>query len=66
MSTANPLPAVEQASHGAVSLAAGFLAGLGLFIAVGASTGDAVFSALALAALVAVTRALTRRVYSNN
>ncbi len=62
MSTANRLPAVERASHGAVSLVAGFLAGLGLFLAIGASTGDAVFSALVLAALVALTRALTRGV----
>ncbi|WP_324663997.1 hypothetical protein [Haloarcula sediminis] len=58
MSTADP--AVERASHGAVSLAAGFLAGFALFLAIGASTGDAAFSALALAALVAVTRLLSR------
>ena len=62
MSTARPLPVVERASHGAVSLLAGFLAGLALFLAIGAATGDAVFSALGLAALVAVTRALTSRV----
>ncbi|MDS0283412.1 hypothetical protein [Haloarcula onubensis] len=59
MSTASSLP-VERVSHGAVSLAAGFLAGLTLFLAIGASTADAVFSSLALAALVAVTRTLTR------
>ena len=59
MSTATRTPAVERASHGALSLVAGFLAGLVLFLAIGASTGDAVFSALALASLVAVTRALT-------
>jgi hypothetical protein len=61
MSTASHLPVVERASHGAVSLFAGFLAGLALFLGIGASTGDAVFSALALASLVAVTRVLTRR-----
>jgi len=62
MSTASRLPVVERASHGAVSLVAGFLAGLALFLGIGASTGDAVFSALALAALVAATRALSHRV----
>ena len=61
MSTATRTPAVERASHGALSLVAGFLAGLVLFLAIGASTGDAVFSALALAALVAVTRTLSCR-----
>jgi len=60
MSTAKHLP-VERASHGAVSLTAGFLAGVTLFLAIGASTGDAVFSALVLAVAVAATRALTRR-----
>jgi len=58
MSTARPGPVVQRASHGALSLVAGFLAGLVLFLAIGAATGDAVFSALALAALVAVTRTL--------
>lgn len=62
MSTATQTPTVQRASHGAVSLAAGFLTGLALFLAIGASTGDAVFSALTLAALVAVTRVLTRGV----
>lgn len=62
MSTASRLPFIERASHGALSLAAGFLAGLVLFLSIGASTGDAVFSALALAALVAATRSLTCRV----
>lgn len=56
------MPVVERASHGVVSLAAGFLAGLSLFLAIGASTGDAVFSALAIAALVAITRSLSCRV----
>jgi len=59
MSTASRLPVVRWASHGAVSLASGFFAGIGLFLAIGASTGDAVFSALALAALVALTRTLS-------
>jgi len=62
MSTVSRLPTVERASHGILSLVAGFLAGLALFLAIGASTGDAVFSALALAALVAVTRTLARGV----
>lgn len=61
MSTANRPPVVRRVSHGAVSLASGFLAGTGLFLAIGASTGDAVFSALALSALVAGTRTLSRR-----
>jgi len=61
MSTASRLPVLERASHGAISLVAGFLAGFALFLAIGASTGDAVFSALALAALVAVTRTLSGR-----
>lgn len=61
MSTASHRPVVERASHGVVSFAAGFLAGLVLFLAIGASTGDAVFSSLALAATVAVTRTLSRR-----
>jgi hypothetical protein len=60
MSIARRRP-VERASHGVVSLAAGFLSGFVLFLAIGAATGDAVFSALSLAALVAVTRGLTRR-----
>jgi len=59
MSTATRVPVAERASHGVVSLAAGFLAGLALFLGIGASTSDAVFSALALAALVALTRTLT-------
>ena len=61
MSIATHAP-VERATHGAVSLAAGFLAGFALFLAIGATTGDAVFSALSLAALVAVTRVLTQGV----
>jgi membrane protein implicated in regulation of membrane protease activity len=42
--------------HGTASLVAGFLAGLALFLAVGATLDDAVFSALALAVLVTVHR----------
>ena len=58
MSTARQPAVVERASHGVVSLVAGFLSGFVLFLAIGAATGDAVFSALAIAGLVALTRTL--------
>jgi hypothetical protein len=45
-------------THGTVSLAAGFLTGLALFVLLGATTEDAVFSALALALVVAASRGL--------
>ncbi|MBX0323727.1 hypothetical protein EGH21_11880 [Halomicroarcula sp. F13] len=60
MATAGSRPVHRRVSHGAVSLVAGFLAGLALFLAVGAATDDAVFSALSLALVVAVSRALVR------
>lgn len=62
MSTASRRPVFQRASHGALSLVAGFLAGVVLFLAIGASADDAVFSAFALAALVAATRTLVRSV----
>jgi hypothetical protein len=46
--------------HGAVSLLGGFVAGYALFIAIGSSPGDALFSALSLAVLVAAWRVLVR------
>ncbi|QIO23997.1 hypothetical protein [Haloarcula sp. JP-L23] len=60
MSTARPLPIGPRVSHGAVSLVTGFLAGLALFLAIGATAGDAVFSALSLALVVTVSRTLIR------
>ncbi|WP_254272038.1 hypothetical protein [Haloarcula marina] len=60
MSTVGRTPVRRRASHGAVSLAAGFLAGFAFFVTIGAATGDAVFSALSLALLVAAHRALFR------
>jgi hypothetical protein len=42
--------------HGTVSLLAGFVTGLILFLTVGAAFDDAVFSALALAVLVTIHR----------
>ena len=57
MSTAPSGPVVRHASHGAVSLLAGFLTGFALFVAVGAATTDATFSALVLALFVTLTRA---------
>ncbi|WP_336337839.1 hypothetical protein [Haloarcula brevis] len=44
--------------HGAVSLLGGFVAGYALFVAIGSSHGDALFSALSLAGLVAAWRVL--------
>jgi len=58
MSTRRESPLVRRASHSAVSLAAGFLTGVVLFLALGAALNDAVFSALTLAALVAASRTL--------
>ncbi|WP_276272868.1 hypothetical protein [Haloarcula litorea] len=43
-----------------LSLVGGFVAGLAVFVALGAATDDAVFSALAAAAVVAVSRSLRR------
>jgi hypothetical protein len=60
MSTSTPRRVASRAGHGAVSLTAGFVAGLALFLAIGAATGDAVFSALSLAVLVTVGRYLNR------
>jgi len=58
MSTARSNQVVHHASHGFVSLAAGFLTGLLFFLTIGAAADDAVFSALALALVVAVSRGL--------
>jgi len=60
MSFASRRPLLAQASHGALSLTAGFVAGVALFLAIGASPTDAVVSAASLAALVALVRTLTR------
>jgi len=58
MSLRNPRPIAHRVTHGTVSLAAGFLTGLALFVLLGATTEDAVFSALALALVVAASRGL--------
>ncbi|WP_336357717.1 hypothetical protein [Haloarcula sp. CGMCC 1.6347] len=53
--------AVSQSTRqGAVSLLGGFVAGYLLFIAIGSSPGDALFSALSLALLVTAWRVLTQ------
>lgn len=58
MSTARQNEVVRHASHGVVSLTAGFCTGFLFFLALGAATDDAIFSALALALVVAVSRGL--------
>lgn len=58
MAAANRTRVVRTTRHGTISFVAGFLAGLALFFAVGASTDDAIFSAVALATLVTVRRSL--------
>lgn len=58
MATAPRSSFVRATTHGIVSLVPGFLAGVVLFRLLGASIGDAVFSAAALATLVAVSRLL--------
>lgn len=58
MVTARQTHVLRHASHGVVSLTAGFLTGLLFFLALGAAINDAVFSALALALIVAVSREL--------
>jgi len=61
MSTESRRPIARRATHGAVSLTAGFLTGIVLFVVIGAALNDAVFSALVLAIVVAVSRVLTTR-----
>lgn len=58
MSSARPNQVVRHASHGVVSFTAGFCTGFLFFLALGAATDDAIFSALALALIVAVSREL--------
>jgi hypothetical protein len=58
MAIRNRQPIARRATHGVVSLTAGFLAGFVLFVAVGAATNDAIFSALVLAVVVAASRSL--------
>jgi hypothetical protein len=53
--------AVSQSTRqGAVSLLGGFVAGYLLFIAIGSSPSDALFSALSLAVLVTAWRLFTQ------
>ena len=59
MSTRTRVAVSHSTRHGVVSLLGGFIAGYLLFIAIGSSPSDAVFSALSLAALVAAWRVLT-------
>jgi hypothetical protein len=58
MSTAGRTRVARGTRHGTVSFLAGFLAGFGFFVAVGATPDDALFSAVAAATLVTVSRAL--------
>ncbi|MFY4811661.1 hypothetical protein ACOJIV_02990 [Haloarcula sp. AONF1] len=60
MSTRTRATVSHATRHGVVSLLGGFVAGYLLFIAIGSSPSDAVFSALSLAALVAAWRVLTQ------
>ena len=60
MSTRTRETVSHSTRHGVVSLLGGFIAGYLLFIAIGSSPSDAVFSALSLAALVAAWRVLTQ------
>ncbi|RKS83863.1 hypothetical protein BDK61_3259 [Haloarcula quadrata] len=60
MSTRTGASVSHSTRHGVVSLLGGFIAGYLLFIAIGSSPSDAVFSALSLAALVAAWRVLTQ------
>ncbi|EMA12751.1 MULTISPECIES: hypothetical protein [Haloarcula] len=60
MSTRTGAAVSHSTRHGVVSLLGGFIAGYLLFIAIGSSPSDAVFSALSLAALVAAWRVLTQ------
>jgi hypothetical protein len=60
MSTRTRAAVSHSTRHGAVSLLGGFVAGYLLFIAIGSSPSDAVFSALSLAVLVATWRVLTQ------
>jgi len=60
MSTRTKAAVSHSTRHGVVSLLGGFIAGYLLFIAIGSSPSDAVFSALSLAALVAAWRVLTQ------
>ncbi|KAA9398804.1 hypothetical protein Har1130_11375 [Haloarcula sp. CBA1130] len=60
MSTHTRKAVSQSTRHGAVSFLGGFIAGYLLFLAIGSSPGDAVFSALSLAVLVAVWRVLTQ------
>ncbi|AHB65127.1 MULTISPECIES: hypothetical protein [Haloarcula] len=60
MSTRTRAAVSHSTRHGVVSLLGGFVAGYLLFIAIGSSPGDALFSALTLAVLVAAWRVLTQ------
>ena len=59
MATASRQRVTRTTRHGMVSLTAGFLAGVVLFIVIGASVNDAVISALSLATIVTVSRLLS-------
>ncbi|MFB6222247.1 MAG: hypothetical protein ABEH86_01065 [Haloarcula sp.] len=60
MSTTTRTAVSRSTRHGAISLLGGFTTGYVLFIAIGSSPSDALFSALSLAILVTVWRLLTR------
>lgn len=58
MATASRSKVGWTTRHGTISFVAGFLAGLALFLAVGAPADDAIFSATVAAALVTTLRFL--------
>lgn len=58
MALQNRSPLLRRASHSVVSFITGFIAGLAVFLLLGAALTDAVFSALVLAAIVAGSRTL--------
>ncbi|NLV14995.1 hypothetical protein [Haloarcula argentinensis] len=60
MATRTRAAVSHSTRHGVVSFLGGFVAGYLLFVAIGSSPSDAVFSALTLAALVAAWRVLTQ------
>lgn len=60
MSARTRTAVARSTRHGVVSLLGGFVAGYLLFVAVGSSPGDALFSAFSLAVLVTAWRTLTR------
>ncbi|MFC7077239.1 hypothetical protein [Haloarcula halophila] len=59
MSTARQQRVSRTTRHGMVSLTAGFIAGVTLFLLIGAGVNDAVISALSLATIATISRLLS-------